>query len=169
VIYEPRQFDFSALLEQHWREIHDEYLRIIGDLMDWPERKLYGEGWKVFGLFDFPHGEPIEANVCRCSFTASLIQNHIKEHGAAGFSVLLPGTRIQIHQGYPGPFLRCHLGLEVPEGDCALRVGGETRKWQTGTVLVFDDRVPHEAWNLTGAERVALLIDFVPEKQRGRD
>jgi len=76
--------------------------------------------------------------------------------------VLRPGTRIQPHSGYPGPFLRCHLALRVPAGDCALRVAGETRRWQEGDVLVLDDRVEHEAWNLTAEERVVLLFDFVP-------
>lgn len=164
VFYDPCPFDFAAMLQQHWRAIHDEYLRIAGNLMDWPEKKLYTEGWKVFGLFDFPHGRPVADNTRRCPFTASLIQEHVPDHGAAGFSVLRPETRIQPHQGYPGSFLRCHLGLQVPQGDCALRVAGEVRKWQTGTVLIFDDRVLHEAWNLTDQERVVLLIDFVPGK-----
>jgi len=41
-------------------------------------------------------------------------------------------------------------------------VAGETRRWQEGDVLVLDDRVEHEAWNLTAEERVVLLFDFVP-------
>jgi hypothetical protein len=28
--------------------------------------------------------------------------------------------------------------------------------------LVFDDRVEHEAWNLTPEPRIVLLLDFVP-------
>ena len=83
-------------------------------------------------------------------------------HGAVGFSVLRADTRIASHQGYPGLFLRCHLGLEVPDGDCALKVGDEVRHWQTGKVLIFDDRLQHEAWNMTAQERVILLLDFVP-------
>ena len=77
--------------------------------------------------------------------------------------MLQPMTRILPHQGYRGEFLRCHLGLEVPPGDCALKVEEETRRWEVGKVLVFDDRVTHEAWNLTDGERVVLLFDFVPE------
>jgi aspartyl/asparaginyl beta-hydroxylase (cupin superfamily) len=74
--------------------------------------------------------------------------------------VLRPGTRIQPHSGYQGPFLRCHLGLSVPAGDCGLRVGGETRAWREGETLVLDDRLEHEAWNLTSSERVVFLLDF---------
>jgi aspartyl/asparaginyl beta-hydroxylase (cupin superfamily) len=162
VFYEPELFDFSAVLEQNWLRIHDEFLAIKSDLMDWYEKELYGQGWKVFGLFNFPRGEAIEPNVRRCPLTAALIQRHVPRHGAAGFSVLAPATRIQSHQGYQGDFLRCHLGLEVPAGECALQVGAETRSWQAGKVLIFDDRVTHGAWNLTERARVILLIDFIP-------
>lgn len=153
---------FAPVLEQHWRTIRDEFHGIRDELVDWFERELYGEGWKVFGLFDFPHGRPIASNVARCPATAALIIEHAPRHGAAGFSVLAPRTRIRPHVGYQGNFLRCHLGLDVPDGDCGLRVGDVTRRWQEGHVLVFDDRADHEAWNMTGTPRAVLLIDFVP-------
>lgn len=133
-----------------------------GELIDWFEKDLYGEGWKVYGLFDFPHGKAIPAGVARCPLTAGLVERHVPRHGAAGFSVLRPGTRIRPHAGYAGEFLRCHLALSVPAGDCGLRVAGETRRWREGEALVLDDRVEHEAWNLAGEERVVLLVDFVP-------
>lgn len=44
-----------------------------------------------------------------------------------------------------------------------LTVNGVTRKWEDGKVLIFDDRVWHEAWNLTAEERVIFLVDFIPE------
>jgi ornithine lipid ester-linked acyl 2-hydroxylase len=162
LFYDPTEFAFAAVLEARWQEILADFARVAGDLHDWPERKLYDEGWQVFGLFNFPHGEPIAANVARAPFTAELVHRHVPNHGAVGFSVLRPMTRIRPHQGYPGSYLRCHLGLEVPRGDCAIRVGEETRGWEVGRVLVFDDRVDHEAWNLTAESRVVLLLDFVP-------
>ena len=162
MFHDASRFAFAAPLRQHWRAIYAEYLGVADRLIDWFERELYGDGWKVFGLFDFPHGRSIADNVARCPLTASLLGTHIPRHGAAGFSVLRPGTRIQPHSGYAGPFLRCHLALRVPAGDCALRVAGETRRWQEGDVLVLDDRVEHEAWKLTAEERVVLLFDFVP-------
>jgi beta-hydroxylase len=56
--------------------------------------------------------------------------------------------------------LRCHLGLEIPSGDLGLRIGGETRVWQPGKCLVFDDTAEHEAWNHTDADRVVLIVTF---------
>jgi aspartyl/asparaginyl beta-hydroxylase (cupin superfamily) len=163
VFYDPNRFAFTERLEQHWRAIYEEYLLIRGDLMDWHEKELYGSGWKIFGLFDFPRGQAIEANTAKCPFTSALVTKHVRNHGAVGFSVLKPRTKIKPHQGYQGEFLRCHLGLEVPDGDCALSVAGQTMQWRAGKVLVFDDRVTHEAWNLTDEERIILLVDFIPE------
>ena len=161
--HDPAQFAFAAPLRDNWRAIYREYLAVRSRLADWPERKLYGEGWKVFGLYDFPNGEPLEDNIRHCALTARLVEEHVPRHGAAGFSVLAPGTEIQPHRGYQGPFLRCHLGLRVPEGDCGLELESETRGWREGEVLVFDDRRPHRAWNRTAEERVVLLFDFVPQ------
>lgn len=157
------QFAFASVLEAHWQAIYQDYLGVRHELIDWFEKELYGEGWKVFGIFDFPHGQAIAANVAKCRFTASLVAQHVPTHGAVGFSVLQPKTRIAPHSGYQGDFLRCHLGLQIPPGDCALQVAGDRRSWETGKTLVFDDRVEHEAWNLTDEERAVLLLDFVPQ------
>src|SRR5690348_8431633 len=114
--YPARDFPFATILEQHWQRIYAEYLGVQSELIDWVERELYGEGWQVYGLYDFPHGGPIDANIARCPFTAELIAQHIPSHGAAGFSRLHAGTRIAPHAGYAGRFLRCHLALDVPSG-----------------------------------------------------
>jgi beta-hydroxylase len=160
--YPSAAFPFAAVLERETERIRAEFHGVREQMIDWVERELYGEGWKVFGLFDFPHGAPLEAGVRACPHTAALIAEHVPTHGAAGFSLLRPGTRIQPHQGYQGRFLRCHLGLEIPAGDCGLRIEHETRRWEAGRTLIFDDRLTHEAWNLTAEERVVLLVDFVP-------
>lgn len=161
---DPRCFSFAVELESAWREIHQEFLGVAGDTFPWPEETLHQGGWEVFGLFGFPHGEPISVNIQRCPVTAELIDTVLPQHGAAGFSVLAPGTRIAPHEGYQGDTLRCHLGLEVPGTDCGLNVGGETRHWQAGETLIFDDRILHSAWNLSAHRRVVLLVDFVPDK-----
>jgi aspartyl/asparaginyl beta-hydroxylase (cupin superfamily) len=55
--------------------------------------------------------------------------------------------------------LIAHWPLIVPD-DCGFRVGGETRKWKTGTPLVFDDMTVHEAWNDSDRMRVVLIADL---------
>jgi beta-hydroxylase len=163
MFYDPHQFGFTQVLEDHWRAIYAEYLGVQRHLIDWYEKDLYEAGWQVYGVYDFPHGDALSDGVRRCPLTASLISRHIPGHGAAGFSVLHPGTRIKPHTGYAGQFLRCHVGLRIPAGDCGLQVGGETRTWEEGKAIVFDDRLTHAAWNMTTEARIILLVDFVPE------
>ena len=74
------------------------------------------------------------------------------------FSRLGPGAHIPPHHGMLNARLICHLPLIVPEG-CGFRVGGETRKWEVGKLLVFDDSVEHEAWNDSDEDRIILIFD----------
>ena len=150
-----------APLETHWGKVLDEVNGLDNKgYLAWPEKALYGEkGWDVFGLHAF--GQRMDENCERCPQTAQLVEA-IPGMATAGFSRLAPQTHIQPHEGYAGyagHFLRAHLGLVIPE-DCALRVGDETRGWQEGKVMVFDDSFEHEAWNRSDKERIVLLIDF---------
>ena len=50
---------------------------------------------------------------------------------------------------------------------CGFRVGGETRAWQAGKALIFDDMTTHEAWNDSSSSRVVLIVDlWRPELSR---
>lgn len=75
------------------------------------------------------------------------------------FSLLRPGAHIPPHNGYLNTRLICHLPLLVP-GECALRVGNETRAWREGELMMFDDSIEHEAWNRSTGPRVVLLFDI---------
>ena len=48
----------------------------------------------------------------------------------------------------------------MPDGDCAIRVGDDTRRWREGACLVFDDYFEHEAWNRTTEDRIVLIVDL---------
>jgi aspartyl/asparaginyl beta-hydroxylase (cupin superfamily) len=75
------------------------------------------------------------------------------------FSLLRPGAHIPPHTGVVNVRLICHLPVIVP-GQCALRVGNETREWVEGKAWVFDDSIEHEAWNRSAQPRVILLFDI---------
>ena len=75
------------------------------------------------------------------------------------FSILDPHTRIPPHHGIINSRLVIHIPLIVPK-NCALRVGPETREWEPGTALIFDDTIEHEAWNDSDSLRVVLLGDL---------
>lgn len=74
------------------------------------------------------------------------------------YSRLRPGTHIAPHHGLLNTRLICHLPLVAPDG-CALRVGHETRAWQFGEMLIFDDSIEHEAWNRGQSDRTVLLFE----------
>lgn len=115
------------------------------------------EGWKSFLFYDE------EANVVPGASKyfpkiASLLEEMRRENYIAKshFSVLKAGASIAVHCGGINHELRMHYGLKIPDGDIAIKVGGEVRKWKNGNVLVFDDTFPHEVWNNTGHDRFIL-------------
>ena len=75
------------------------------------------------------------------------------------YSLLRPGTHIRPHNGMLNTRLICHLPL-ITNPDCAIRVGNETRTWQQGRLLIFDDSIEHEAWNKGGTTRIILLFEI---------
>ncbi len=151
-------FPFVAALESRWREIRDECAVVPEDsFAPWVQREMYGQGWAVYGLIAF--GRPIDAALAHCPRTAAAIAE-IPWLTTAGFSRLAPGTHIKPHVGWVSTVYRSHLGLIVPS-DCALRVGDETRAWEEGRTLIFDDTTEHEAWNRSRQTRTVLLFDFV--------
>jgi aspartyl/asparaginyl beta-hydroxylase (cupin superfamily) len=75
------------------------------------------------------------------------------------WSRLEPGTHIEPHHGMLNTRLICHVPL-LTNPDCALRVGPETRSWQIGQSLIFDDSFEHEAWNRGRETRVVLLFEI---------
>ncbi|MBY0526036.1 MAG: aspartyl/asparaginyl beta-hydroxylase domain-containing protein [Gemmataceae bacterium] len=156
-----KDYPFTRVLEEHWQEILAEYGAVSRNqgMHAWPEKQLYDGQWDTFGLYAF--GNRRHRNCDLCPVTTRLVEQ-IPGLQMAGFSRLAPGTHIKPHCGYDGwaqYVLRCHLALQVND-QCALRVGPETRKWETGKTLVFCDATEHEAWNHGDKERVVLLLDF---------
>jgi hypothetical protein len=75
------------------------------------------------------------------------------------YSLLRPGTHIKPHNGMLNTRLICHLPL-ITNPDCAIRVGNETRGWEQGKLLIFDDSIEHEAWNRGNDTRIILLFEI---------
>ena len=117
--------------------------------------------WTAIHLLS--NGERVDANAGYCPRTMALLdklpQPKIAGSGPnAMFSLLAPRTRIPPHVGVNNARLVCHLPLIVPEG-CWFRVGAQTRQWNVGEALVFDDTIEHEAMNDSDALRVVFIFD----------
>lgn len=154
---------FCDELEKHWKTIRNEYESVKEEVLPWYQDWLNEQKkWFVYPIFSWPEGDSYP-QTDKVPFTASLIKEHIPNHGAAAFSIMRAGAHIPPHEGLQANFLRCHLGIDVPEGDTALRVGDEVYHWEDGKAFVFDDRLTHEAWNKTQEDRIILLVDYVED------
>jgi beta-hydroxylase len=161
---DPRRHPFVADLEARFAAILGE-LRALPDAAFAPSPDSlttvddgYDErGWLWYGLFG---GDPaLAAHRARCPETAAACER-VPRLRFAGFSRFLPGTRLYPHCGELPGVLRCHLALEVPEGDVGLRFADGVLRWRAGRCVVFDDTFEHEAWNLGDGPRTVLLITF---------
>src|SRR6185312_8324159 len=117
--------------------------------------------WEVVFLYE--RGRRHDDVCAACPVTVRGIDTFPAMRTAAGLiyvSRMRGDTHIAAHRGPTNLRLRCHLGLQVPAGDCAIRVGTETRQWETGRCLVFDDFFEHEAWNHTEEDRLVLIVDL---------
>lgn len=115
-------------------------------------------------LFFCENGQMFEEVIARCPRTWEVMQTlPLPMIDRAGpsimFSLLKPGTRIPAHTGTHNTRLICHLPLIVPPG-CGFRVGNETRAWEVGKLIIFDDTIEHEAWNDSAEERVVLIFEI---------
>jgi ornithine lipid ester-linked acyl 2-hydroxylase len=152
--------DLLEDLEENYLQIKNEFFSLVDtqEYVAWPERLIYNSGWNVFGL-RFNKND-IQLAHHKCPSTSLLISRHNKLIVTAGFSILNAGTIIYSHEGYSSDVLRCHLGIQIPEGDCGIRVGGEIKKWENGKAFIFDDTITHDAWNRTDDLRTIMLIDI---------
>ncbi|XP_054707090.1 aspartyl/asparaginyl beta-hydroxylase-like [Uloborus diversus] len=153
------------ILEKNWLDIKAEALALIdakhsGFLPETEGLQDKGD-WKQFELF--ARGQKIEKNCARapktCSLIAQMSDAATCKRGQAKFSIMHPGTHVWAHTGPTNCRLRSHLGLVIPDGP-VIRVANETRKWEEGKVLLFDDSFEHEVWHNGSSYRLVLIVDF---------
>jgi aspartyl/asparaginyl beta-hydroxylase (cupin superfamily) len=174
--YDRDLFPWIAELERHTSEIREELLAALqterGKFVPYI---AYNPGEPVNQWVELNHsmrwsslhlwsgGRPNEENLARCPRTAAALAAvpRVEIEGLcpnAMFSALAPHTRIPPHHGETNARLVAHLPLVVPDG-CTMRVGFDTRAWEVGKVMVFDDTLEHEARNDSDELRVVLIFD----------
>lgn len=157
-------YPFLKTLENNFAKIREEYEAVARGITmrTWPEVQKFTGSWQVFGFYH--NGRKLDSCCKRAPFTTGLLDSIAQELGTkvymAGFSRMTAGTIILPHVDEVTTEKRIHLGLKIPQGDCAFVVNGEQTAWKEGQAFVFDARVEHNAWNKTPEDRVILLVDF---------
>ena len=161
-------FPWVTRFEERWRDIQTELAKVLerrNELLEYGDltpsaTKIAAPGfWRMFMLYGY--GRKSDRNCAQCPETARILAG-IPGMNTAFFSVLAPGTHIVPHRGLYAGILRCHLGLKVPRQreSCWIRVGSETRSWEEGRCLIFNDAYEHEVRNDTDEVKVVLILDI---------
>lgn len=152
------------LIEKNWKVILNEALSILGMVgMFLPEvEDLQHTGdWKEFKLFE--NGRKHQENCIIAPKTCALFDKikdaSICRRGEIKFSAMIPGTHVWPHTSYTNSRLRAHLGLNIPDG-VYIRVVDDTRTWENGKLIIFDDSFEHEVWHNGTGVRLILIMDF---------
>jgi aspartyl/asparaginyl beta-hydroxylase (cupin superfamily) len=160
--HDPEDFALARALEGEYAQIRREISALDGRQFSRESEGIPRTGdWKV--LFFNERGRWHEDLAARCPVTSRILEAHGAIRTLAGLcyvSRLAPGTHVTAHHGPTNLRVRCHLGIQVPGGNCGIRVDGRARRWEEGKCLVFDDSFLHEAWNHTAGDRVVLVVDL---------
>lgn len=134
-------------------------------------QKAPGDVWRDLNdsgrwssYFFWQEGLAYPENIARCPKTVAALEAWPRcdlpgTAPTAMFSLLAAGARIPPHTGVTNARLVVHIPLIVPPR-CGFRVGAETREWEPGRALIFDDTIEHEAWNNSDQLRAVLIIDI---------
>jgi hypothetical protein len=160
--HDPKGFPIVPALESAYDQIREEVMQLQDEDFHRENERIARVGaWDVF--FFYERGNKNIGNCARCPTITAIIEEHDTLRTQAGLtylSRLRPETYIAPHRGPTNLRVRCHLGIQVPDGDCAIRVGNEVGAWGQGNCVVFDDYYEHEAWNRTAEDRIVLIVDL---------
>uniref|UniRef100_A0A3P8YQT6 Un-named hu7910 n=1 Tax=Esox lucius TaxID=8010 RepID=A0A3P8YQT6_ESOLU len=157
--------DLVKTLERNWKTIRDEALSVMDKntgLFHPEEENLTAKGiWSQVTLWQQGKkaGESCRSAPKTCSFLERYPEATGCKRGQIKFSVMQPGTHVWPHTGPTNCRLRIHLGLVIPKTGCKIRCTNETRTWEEGKVLIFDDSFEHEVWQDADSYRLIFIVD----------
>ena len=175
--YDIKQFPMLQAIEDQAQDIIDEWNSVASErddlLFNWPQEWLYAkDSWGLIPIL----GPKISEHKNQGVETGIKLQTELfpKTVGilnttlgnrieSALFSKLNAHSTIESHRGRYSNTLRCQLAIDIPVGDCKIKVGNQVSSWEQGKLLIIDDRLPHEVWNNTNQERIVLIFDFLPD------
>ncbi|XP_067256375.1 aspartyl/asparaginyl beta-hydroxylase isoform X5 [Chanodichthys erythropterus] len=157
--------DLVKALERNWLTIRDEALSVLdsnsGQFLPEDENLREKGDWGQFTLWQQGRKNP---SACRsvpktCAFLERYTEATSCKRGQIKFSVMQSGTHVWPHTGPTNCRLRMHLGLIIPPTGCRIRCTNQTREWEEGKVLIFDDSFEHEVWQEAESFRLIFIVD----------
>nr|XP_012595194.1 aspartyl/asparaginyl beta-hydroxylase isoform X12 [Microcebus murinus] len=169
--------DLVKSLERHWKLIRDEGLEVMdkakGLFLPEDENLREKGDWSQFTLWQ--QGRKNE-NACKgapktCALLEKFPETTGCRRGQIKYSIMHPGTHVWPHTGPTNCRLRMHLGLVIPKEGCKIRCANETKTWEEGKVLIFDDSFEHEVWQDASSFRLIFIVDvwhpeLTPQQRR---
>ncbi|HET7293925.1 MAG TPA: aspartyl/asparaginyl beta-hydroxylase domain-containing protein [Vicinamibacteria bacterium] len=163
--HDARRYPVTGVLEQAFTAVRAEFFERTRSPERWAE---YREGvaadrkWRA--VWFYRYGRRQAETAALYPRTSALIDELSgpdgplsSKLGDAFLSRLEAFGRIPPHNGLCNISLVCHLALAIPER-CGIRVGAESREWEEGKCLVFDDTFEHETWNESASDRYVLVL-----------
>lgn len=160
--HDPDAFPWVRAFEDRADAIRQELLSLRGvprsgfQPYDADHPDVHEGTWNMYYFELFGHRW--EKHLAQCPETAAALAAIPRLTGTVSFSALTPDTHVKAHCGDMNAKIRCQLGLVGTEG-CEIRVGAETRSWQNGKCILFDDSFEHEVWHRGTETRVVLILD----------
>lgn len=166
--YNVSDYSWASGIEQEWPTLKEEISKFIKEqdsLFISNENTYAGlanvKGWhSMSSLFWGLKTQDTFAKNCPKTYAAL---KKIPGIISISFSKLEPQSKISKHHGETNAIMRCHLGIEVPDGlpNCGISVDSEDKGWIEGKWLFFNDAQEHYAWNLTEKRRILIIIDII--------
>lgn len=153
------------MLERNWLTIREEALSVLdsnsGQFLPEDENLRETGNWGQFTLWQ--QGRKVAAACRYVPKTCGLLERYPEttscKRGQIKFSVMQAGTHVWPHTGPTNCRLRMHLGLVIPSKGCRIRCTNQTREWEEGKVLIFDDSFEHEVWQEAESYRLIFIVD----------
>tara|TARA_B100001109_G_scaffold255500_1_gene258807 strand:+ start:6707 stop:7450 length:744 start_codon:yes stop_codon:yes gene_type:complete len=157
-------FSWTKHLEKNYPTFKKETERFLekATLTPYFNRSLSDKknSWKTSGLLHW--GLFVKENYVHFRESWAIIK---QIPGIVSFSVswLKAGSRIKEHNGDTNAIVRVHIPIRVPAQapTCSFTVKNESRSWEEGKVLLFNDAQLHHAQNLSDEDRVVLILDVI--------
>jgi beta-hydroxylase len=169
VIINNELYPIAQYLKSHYLN----FLSEIRVLWDKPNDDLYGNfdkfdevqfpprSWKkvVFKIWGIEYNSNVE------KFNSiKILLDKFPSITSCFVARLGPKAKVLPHSGETDAIIRFHLALNIPKcenGECSIKIFGETFNWINGEVFGFNDAFIHEAWNNTDEFRYIIIVDVL--------